>query len=76
MSFSRWEKHLVKCPHCKKDVLDHMTQCPFCHGELTKSDRFDPSTLKKIRFWLHVIFYGIAIAIVVFLLLRNNGLLP
>ena len=29
---SNYEKHLVPCPHCGKDILDHFTECPHCGG--------------------------------------------
>ncbi|HSK68342.1 MAG TPA: hypothetical protein VLA21_03700 [Candidatus Limnocylindria bacterium] len=29
------ERHIVKCPHCGKDALDHMPACPSCGGPLT-----------------------------------------
>ncbi len=32
---SNYDKHIVKCPHCGEDVLDHFKECPHCHGELT-----------------------------------------
>ncbi len=32
---ARMQKHVVVCPHCGGDALDHMTKCPHCGGELT-----------------------------------------
>ncbi len=29
---SNYERHLVPCPHCGKDILDHFTECPHCGG--------------------------------------------
>ena len=29
------EKHTLPCPHCGRDVLDHMKVCPFCKKEIT-----------------------------------------
>ena len=31
---SNYEKHLVPCPHCGKDILDHFTECPHCGGKV------------------------------------------
>lgn len=66
----RFEKYLVKCPHCGKDVLDHMKECPFCKGELEGSgyDRMDDAKRKRIRKVLTVVF--IALAVLIYLL--NN----
>lgn len=63
-SVTRYEKHIVQCPHCKKDVLDHMTQCPFCGGELhTRYTSFDAKKIKKARVILTIIFVVVAIII-------------
>lgn len=61
----RFEKHLVKCPHCGKDVLDHMKECPFCKGELEGSGYggIDPVSKKRIRTVLTVVFIAAAILI-------------
>lgn len=45
---SNLEKHTVACPHCGFPVLDHMTECPKCHGEL-KPSGYQPMNEKKIR---------------------------
>ncbi len=42
------EKHTLACPHCGKPVLDHMTQCPHCKGEL-KPAGYQPLSDKKLR---------------------------
>lgn len=42
------EKHTVFCPHCKKNVLDHMTKCPHCGEKLTPVG-YTPMDEKKIR---------------------------
>lgn len=62
------EKHIVKCEHCGKDVLDHMTQCPYCHGEL-HGNGYKPMTdeqIKKIRVPLTII--GIVVVAVLIIL--------
>lgn len=63
---SGFEKHLVPCPNCGRDILDHMTQCPFCKAEVTPSayQPADPEKLKKVRLYL-----TIALCIVAALLL-------
>jgi len=55
---TNWEKHLRPCPHCGKDVLDHMTQCPFCKEEISPlgyaGDAAPPPALQRglrIAFW-------------------------
>ena len=67
---SRFKKHLVVCPSCGKDVLDHMTECPFCQAKLSPDTYtpLDPKKLRKIRNILTVI--GMIIALVVYLLTR------
>lgn len=69
-SMTNLEKHLVKCPSCGKDVLDHMTECPFCHAELSPTNytSLDPVKQKKIRRVLTII--GMIIALIVYLLTR------
>ena len=67
-----YEKHLVHCPNCGKDVLDHMTQCPFCKGPLKPSgyDPKDAESLKKIKRVLTILLS--VIAVIVFILLVIN----
>jgi len=69
-SLTNFEKHLVKCPSCGKDVLDHMTECPFCHAKLSPSryTTLDPEKQKKIKRILTII--GMIIALIIFLLTR------
>ena len=57
------EKHTILCPHCGKNVLDHMTKCPHCEKEL-KPAGYQPMDLKKIR-KIKLIGYGICIAVAV-----------
>lgn len=61
------QKHIVKCPHCGKDVLDHMTECPNCHGKLDPRGYTPMSDekRKKIRFVTYAIGFAIAIAVIV-----------
>lgn len=65
------KKHTVTCPHCGKDVLDHMTKCPHCEGELTPAGYkpMDEGRLKKIRAITYSIGIVVAVAIFVFILL-------
>jgi DNA-binding helix-hairpin-helix protein with protein kinase domain len=61
----RFEKHLVKCPLCGRDVLDHMKECPFCKGELEGSsyNGIDPESRNRIRKVLTVVFISAAVLI-------------
>jgi len=74
MGILNTEKHIVSCPHCGKDVLDHMKECPFCKGEL-KPTCYDPrptgekTPQQKV---INTVFWLIAIASVVMLILRNT----
>ena len=74
MSWTQWEKHVVKCPHCGKDALDHMTACPHCGGELEPaSKQLDPAKMKKVRFWVSLVLYAVAAALIIYYLIRNFG---
>lgn len=70
----RLRKHIVICPHCNKEVLDHMTQCPFCKGRLTPrgySPTMDEATKRKIKRTTSAILWTIAGFIILFILLKN-----
>ena len=63
----RLQKHIVVCPHCGGDALDHMTQCPQCGGELQPAG-YKPmkdGTRKKIRIITYSIGAAVAAAIVI-----------
>ena len=64
------EKHTLPCPHCYKPVLDHMTKCPHCGGEL-EPDGYKPpdeKKMKRIRIVTYTIGAVIAVAIAVMIL--------
>ena len=63
----RLNKHIVTCPHCGKEALDHMTKCPHCGGELTPAGYkpMDEGKRKKIRLVTYSIGIAVAIAIAV-----------
>ena len=67
-----YEKHLLPCPHCGKDVLDHMRECPFCHGRLTPliKDGWPVEKIRGIRKTLNIIGFFIVAALIVWRLLR------
>jgi len=73
MDFINLEKHLVKCPHCGRDVLDHMTECPFCHGALMPGGRrpLDPDKLRRARRALNAVGFAIAAAVVAWVLVTR-----
>ena len=73
MDFINLEKHKVPCPHCGRDVLDHMTECPFCHGALTPGGRapLDPARLKRLKRVLNIVGFALAIAVVAWVLLTR-----
>ncbi|MFA5449868.1 MAG: hypothetical protein WC292_05470 [Clostridia bacterium] len=65
------DKHKVVCPHCPKDVLDHMTVCPFCGGKLIPQgyNPPNPAKMKKIKLIAWVILGIVATAIAIFIIL-------
>lgn len=71
---ARIERHVVVCPHCGKNVLDHMSECPYCKGVLVPSGYkpVDPVKFKKIKIAGTVIgiAVAIAVAVVIFVVLR------
>lgn len=61
------EKHTLACPHCFQPVLDHMTKCPHCGGELEPDGYkpMDPKKEKRIKAITYTVGFIIAAAIVV-----------
>ncbi len=61
------KKHIVLCPHCQREVLDHMTECPFCHGELTPLGYRgrNEKTFKIVRAVSYAVLFAIAAAVFV-----------
>ncbi len=70
----RMRKHIVICPHCKKEVLDHMTQCPFCMGKLTPrgyTPIMNSETQRRVKLITTIVLSVIAGALIMYLLIRN-----
>ena len=71
---ARAESHVVVCPHCGKNVLDHMTKCPHCKGALVPMGYkpVDPEKFRKIKIACSVVgvAVGIAVLVVIFVVLR------
>ncbi len=67
-------KHVVICPHCGKEALDHMTECPFCRGALIPTGYRAPdrAKLKKIRTATFAIGTVVAIALIVLILVKRG----
>ncbi len=73
-SQSNMRRHVVPCPHCGKDVLDHMTVCPFCQGKL-KSRYYTPSRnaeqQKNLKRMMSVVGFAIAAVIIILMLVQK-----
>ena len=64
----RLQKHIVICPHCGKQALDHMTECPSCHGRLEPkgyTPMIEEAKLKKIRLIVGIVLSVAAIALII-----------
>jgi len=64
----RLQKHVVICPHCGKQALDHMTECPSCHGKLVPKGyqpMFEEKTMKRIRLIVGIILSVAALVIII-----------
>ncbi len=64
---ARMARHTVLCPHCGKEVLDHMTKCPHCGGELTPAGYrpMDAKKMKILKYVLYGVFIAAAVAVAV-----------
>lgn len=65
-SATNYEKHVVKCPSCDKEVLDHMRKCPFCESDLPVL--YQPMSQKakktvKIILWIILGAFGVALIV-------------
>lgn len=65
-----FKRHLVPCPSCGKDILYHMSQCPFCKAEVVSNyyKPMDPEKAKKIKWILAII--GFIIVFIIFFIVR------
>lgn len=63
------EKHTVVCPNCKRPVLDHMTECPYCKTKLPKTGYrpLSDEKIKKIRIVTYTVGGVIAVLLIVLL---------
>lgn len=70
---ARMRRHVVPCPHCGKEVLDHMTECPFCKGVLVPAgyQPVDEKKLKKIRLICFLVGVVVFIGVVVYVLVKG-----
>ena len=70
----RLQRHIVVCPHCDREVLDHMTQCPFCKGKLTPrgyTPIMDETTQRRVKRITTIGLSVIAGALIIYILVRN-----
>ena len=63
----RMDRHIVTCPHCGKNALDHMTKCPHCGGELTPLGYrpIQDKTRKRMMIVGYTVGIVVAVAIVI-----------
>ncbi|HBH13289.1 MAG TPA: hypothetical protein DDX29_09255 [Clostridiales bacterium] len=60
-----YEKHLTTCPHCNRDVLDHMAVCPFCQGKLEPYYKpMETEKARRVRNFLTIVLMAIALVII------------
>ena len=74
---SNYERHLVPCPHCGKDILDHFTKCPHCGGDVDPlgyhGDEKKIARIKRITTIIGAILsIGMIVAIIAVTYVRNK----
>lgn len=69
----RAARHIAVCPHCGKNVLDHMTECPHCKGALVPAGYrpVDPAKYKKIKLGCTIAGVLLSIALVLVIVLTR-----
>jgi len=62
-----FERYLEPCPHCGRDILYHMTTCPFCKKEVTPKyyNPLDPEKAKKIKLVLAVLGFIVVLILMI-----------
>ena len=70
-----YERHIVQCPACGRDILDHMTRCPFCDAEVEVGGPkpMSEATLRRVKLIALIVGAAIALAIVIPLLIKKFG---
>ena len=65
-------RHVVTCPHCGADALDHMTACPQCGGALTpRGDPGSEDNVRRIRRLSNLAGIPVIVGVLLWLLLRK-----
>ena len=74
---SRWsyQRHIVQCPLCGKDILDHMTTCPHCKAEITIGGvkPMNEDSVQKVKLIALIVGIIIALVIIVPILMKRFG---
>lgn len=74
---SRWsyERHIVQCPVCGKDILDHMTVCPHCKSEIVIGGvkPMSEDTLRRVKIIALIAGIAIALVIIIPILMKKFG---
>lgn len=67
---AKLEKHVVVCPHCGKNVLDHMDKCPYCEGELTpKGYRpMNEKVMRRVKIISSAVLIAVAVGIAIWII--------
>jgi hypothetical protein len=73
-SVTGYEKHIVQCTSCGKDILDHMAVCPFCKAPQSASayTPSDEGKIRKTRLVLTIIFILIIAALFISELVKRQ----
>ena len=66
-----YQKHLVTCPQCRKEALDHMETCPFCGGALKKAGGMTPEEIKRTRRALNIAGFILAAGLILWRILKR-----
>ncbi len=65
-SITNYEKHVIKCPSCGKDVLDHMAICPYCQGKLQVGySELSKKTKKTVKIVLWIILGALSVTLII-----------
>ena len=61
-----YKKHIIQCPSCQKDILDHMNECPYCKEPIKGTYKeINPKTKKTIRIILWVVLGAVAVTLII-----------